>query len=401
MTAINRMMVALTVVGLFVVADAAWAADWPHWRGPNYDGISQEKDLRDTWGDEGPRILWEREIGPAYSSLVCAGGRVFTCGTQGDRQVLFCLDAEKGEEIWKKPFEDGYDDGQGAGTRSTPTIDDGRVFILGALGTLVCVDAKTGEQLWTRKFEGKPKWGYSGSVLIQGDLAILSPGESAGGLCALNKKSGEVVWKCGDDVAGYATPYPFEFNGQSYVCGFLGRSVIIAELKTGKPAWSTPWKTDYNVNAATPIFHDGYLFLSSGYETGCALFKLGADGGKLSAKEVWRSKVLKNKFQTPVLLEGKLYGCDQSSLSCVDFMTGKRQWRERRVKHGTVLAAGGRIVLLTEKGDLRIAQANPKEFKPSAEARVLDGRCWTAPILSDGRLYARNMEKVICVDLRK
>jgi len=400
MKSVNRITVALIGFGMFVAAVPASASDWPNFRGPKHDGISTEKKLKTAWDKAGPKVLWQREIGAAYSSLACVDKRVYTCGTKGGRQVLFCLDAKSGDVIWKKPFEKEYSDGQGDGTRATPTVDDGRVYIFGSHGRLVCLDAKKGKEIWSREFNRKPQWGYSGSVLIQDDLAIVSPGQPDGGLCALNKKTGQPAWSCGDDEAGYATPYPFAFEGKRYVCGFLAHSAIIAELETGKEVWRVPWETDWNVNAAMPIFHEGYLFLSSGYRTGCGLFKLAVDGDKLSAKEVWRSKVLMSKFQTPVLYKGKLYASDQSSLNCVDFLTGERHWRKRRVKHGTVLLADGYLIVLTEKGQLRIAKAGPDGFEPSAKARILKGRCWSVPVLSDGRLYARNMEKVVCLDLK-
>ena len=384
-----------------VVAAAASAGDWPHWRGPNYDGISSERNVRVAWDDAGPRVLWEHEIGSAYSSVTCVGNRVYTCGTREGRQILFCLDAETGKELWSQPIEDEYRESHGDGTRATPTIDEGRIYIFGAHGRLVCYEATTGRQVWARKYDHPPEWGYSGSVLIQGDLAIVSPGRPDGALCALNKKTGEPVWKCGNDEAGYATPYPFTFEGTDYVCGFAANSAIVAELRTGKEVLNIPWKTDWKVNAATPIFHNGHLLLASGYSTGCGLFKLARTSDGLSAEEVWRSQVLLSKFQTPVLYEGELYTSDQSAFKCVDFMTGEQRWVKRGIKHGTVAVADGNIFLLTEAGVLSTGKASPEGFETVAKARILRGRCWTVPVLSGGRLFARNLEKVICVDLRQ
>ncbi len=261
-------------------------------------------------------------------------------------------------------------------------------------------DARTGTPLWQRKYDRVPQWGYSGSVLVQGNLAIVAVGGQDGGLRALDKKSGKEVWKCGSDRdAGYSTPYPFEFEGTNYVCSFLGNTVVIANIKTGREVFSMPWKTDHKVNASTPIFHDGHLFLSTGYNTGCGLYKLRKKGGKLEAREVWRSKVLMNKFQTPVLYKGKLYSYDQKAFHCVDFMTGKQEWRERG-KHGTVVLANGHLLALTDQGKLRVAKASPKGFEPTGESQILDDRCWTVPTLSNGRLYARNQDRIVCVDLR-
>jgi outer membrane protein assembly factor BamB len=208
------------------------------------------------------------------------------------------------------------------------------------------------------------------------------------------------VWTCGDDIAGYATPYPFTFEDTRYVVGFAGTSAIIAEAQTGRLVWQTPWKTDWDVNAATPIYHDGHLFLTSGYKTGSALFKLRKDGDKLAADQVWKTDAMRCKFQTPVLWKGNLYGSDQRSLLCVDFMTGEKRWEQRRVRHGTVVLADGHLLLLTEDGQFQIAKASPTGFEPLGTAEALSDRCWTVPVLHRGRLYARNLSRAVCFDLR-
>ena len=225
-------------------------------------------------------------------------------------------------------------------------------------------------------------------------------GGSDGALVAFDKRTGEVVWRCGDDPAGYATPYPFTFQATRYLVGFTARSAIIAEASTGRLVWRLPWKTDWNVNAAAPIFHDGYLFLSSGYSTGCGLFKLRKQGDRLAGDKVWKSRVLLNKFQSCILHQGKLYASDQKALVCVDFLTGEESWRERRIKHGTLVLADGHLLLLTEQGRLQIAKVSPGGFEPLSTAEILSGRCWTAPVLHRGKLYARNLSRLVCLDLK-
>ncbi len=315
--------------------------------------------------------------------------------------MLFCLDADTGETLWRKAIESEYRDQHGSGTRATPTVDEGRVYILGAHGTLLCLDAETGSEIWTEKFDHAPQWGYAGSVLIEGQLAIATAGKSQGALAAFNKKTGEKVWQCGDDPAGYATPYPFTFEGNRYIVGFTGTSVIIADAQDGRLVWRTPWETSYDVNASAPIFHNGHLFVSSGYRTGAGLFKLRRVGDKLAGEQVWKDKVLMNKFQSCILHEGNLYSSDQKALVCVDFLAGKERWRQHRVKHGTLVLANGHLILLTQDGQLQIAKASPAGFEPLTEAQILSGRCWTVPVLHEGRLYARNLERVVCFDLRK
>lgn len=375
------------------------SADWPNFLGPRYDGKSDEKGLRTTW-TEPLKLVWERKVGSAFSSFACVGDRVYTCGEQDKQQVLYCLDANTGAVVWQKPFEKEYNNEHGDGTRATPTVHDGRVYILGAHGLLLCVDAKTGDEVWRQQFNHQPTWAYSGSVLIDGDLAIASAGKGDGALVAFNKKTGDPAWKCGGDPVGYATPYPFTLNGQRFIVGFMGNAGLIAEAKTGREVWRMPWKTDWEVNAASPIFHDGHLFLTSGYTTGSTLLKLAYEGEKLASTQVWKSDVLMNKFQSCILHDGKLYASDQNSLKCVDFLSGKEHWKKPRIRNGTLVFAEGNLLLLTEGGQLQIAKATPEDFVPLGTADILTGRCWSVSVLNGGRLYARNLDRVVCFDLR-
>lgn len=385
---------------LLAIAAATAQADWPNFRGPNHDGISAESGLKTEWSGAIP-LVWDRQIGSSYSSFACVGDAVYTCGTQGEQQVLFRLDADTGNVVWQVPIEPEFRNSYGDGTRATPTVNDGRVYILGAHGRLLCVNASDGTEVWSRSFSHKPQWGYSGSVLIEGDLAIATGGKSDGSLAAFDKKTGRPVWKCGDDPAGYATPYPFTFEGRRYVVGFTGSSVLIADARTGRQVWRTAWETAWEVNASSPIYHEGHLFLSSGYRTGCGLFKLRTDGDNLAADSVWKSKVLLNKFQSCILLDGKLYGSDQKALKCVDFMTGTEHWRKSRIKHSTLNLAENYLYLLTEKGKLQIAKASPQDFTPVTTADILTGKCWTVSALHRGRLYARNLgSRVVCYNLK-
>ena len=357
------------------------AEEWPHWRGPNHDGISAETGLQVKW-DAVPPTVWQRQVGSAFSAFACVDGKIYTCGEQDGKQVLFCLDAQTGAVLWQKPFEKSYQDPQGGdGTRATPTIDDGRVYIQGGWGRMVCFEAKTGKELWSREFNTKPVWGYSGSILIEGDLAIAAGGDEDGPLVALDKKSGKTIWKCGQAPTGYATPYPFTWEGRRYVAGFLGKSIIIVDVKDGREVWSKPWETSWDVNAATPIFHNGYLFFSTGYRHGSIMLKLKRAGEKLIVDTVWEGKSVRAKFQTPVLYQGHLYTSDEVGLKCVEFASGEQKWSKRGITFGTVVIADGHLFVLTENGELLIAPATPTAFEPTTQVQILSGRCWTVPTL--------------------
>lgn len=388
------------LVGLMTLAmHGTVSADWPNFRGPNHDGISPETGFRKAWTEPIP-IKWERNIGSGFSSFAAVGNRIYTAGTKDEKQTLYCLNADSGEVVWQVPIGPNYPERAGGdGPRATPTVNDGRVYMLGALGAMYCLDAKTGKQVWSHKFVHPPQWGYSGSVLIEGNLAITAGGEDDGSIVAFDKTTGKTVWKTGSEQTAYTTPYPFTFDGTRYIANFTGESAIIVNAKTGKLALRMPWQTDWKVNSSAPIFHDGHLFLTSGYKTGCGLYKLRADAGKLAADEIWRSKVLLNKFQSCILHQGSLYTSDQKALVCVDFMTGKEHWRQRRAKHGTVVLADGHLLVLSQDGELQIAPVTPDGFSPLTKSKILSDRCWSVPVLHKGRMYARDLERVVCLDL--
>jgi len=391
----------VTLVGAFVASGAVFAADWTNYRGPNYDGISSEKGFKKTW-EAPPKVVWEHPVGSAFSSFACVGGKAYTCGTKDAKQVLFCFDANTGKVIWKVAFEKELRERQGGdGTRTTPTVHEGRVYVFGAYGTLLCADAKTGKEIWREEFKNKPHWSYSGSVLIEGDMAIVSPGRSDGSLVALDKKTGKQIWKSGKERAGYSTPYPFTHKGKRYIGSFQAKTFIIVESKTGREVCNIPWETSYSVNASQPIYHDSHMFLSSGYKTGCGLYKLSEKGDALEARLVWRNaKTMLTKFTSCVLKDGHLYAGDQRGLRCVEFASGKECWSDRGLPNATVLIADDHLIVFSEKGKLLTAKVSTKEFKPIAETKVLSGRCWTIPTLSDGRLFVRNLKKAACIDLR-
>lgn len=401
--------IAAAFVAALLVAPAV-AADWPNFRGPGHDGISAETGLKTDWTAPLP-LVWEREVGSGFSGLSVVGDRVYTCGTIDRRQTAVCLNADTGQVVWQTPFDKEFKDGMGGdGPRATPTVHDGRVYVLGAFGRLVCLGADDGRELWSDKFNARPQWGYSGSVLIEGDLAIVSAGKKDGALLALDRRTGRRVWSCGTDVPGYASPYPFTFDNTRYVVGFCGTSAVVAETGSGREVLQIPWKTDYDINAAAPIYHAGHLLLSSGYKTGSALFKLSREGDRLAAARVWGvDKVLMAKFQSAVLLDGFLYASDEHGLRCVNFMTGEAAWKLRRVgdadgeplaKDGTIVAADGFLYYLSERGELMIARASAEGFEPLTRARILDGLCWTVPTIVNGRLYARNLTRVVCFSLK-
>jgi len=389
-------------------ARAAAEFDWPRWRGPDVNGISKESGWSTTWPAEGPKRLWKAQLGIGFSSFAVAGKRVYTMGHRDGKDVVWCLDIDTGRELWKHQYTAELDPRlYEGGPNGTPTLDGDRLFTLGRHGQVFCLDAAHGKVVWKSDLmkdhgltePGQDWWGFSGSPLVEGDLLILNAGTHG---TAFNKKTGKVAWSTGKGANGYASPVPFDAVGRRGVGVFSAKSLGAVDAKTGQELWALPWKTSYEINAADPIFSGGYVFVSSGYRTGGGLFKI--DGAKLT--EIWRSQEMHNQMNPSLLIGDHLYGISgqerhSGDLRCVEFMTGKVKWKEPATGMGSVMAADGNLIALSERGELIIAEAKPDAFKALARGQVLGGRCWTVPVLSHGRIFCRNAKgDCVCLDVR-
>lgn len=378
--------------------------DWPCWMGPDRNGISRETALNFQWDKAGPIKLWQVEVGTGFSCIVVANNRLYTMGNKDDQDTLFCLNAETGDEIWKhtyaSPLNPNYYMG---GPGSSPTVHGKWVYCLSKTGHLFCLDAATGKGKWEKQIHEEfgyqvPGWGFSGSPYIDGDTLLLNAG-SAG--LALNKNDGALVWKSPPGMAGYATPVLFPYRGKKTAAFFTEKTLEIVDFTTGKNLISYEWATSHGVNAADPIFRDEKIFISSGYGKGCTLVDISSGKGV----EIYKSKAMKNMFSSCLYLDGYLYGISGQSgnkapLKCMHFETGKVQWAEKKFKVGSLISAGGKLIVLDGEGDLVIVDPNPKEYKEEARAKILEGTCWTMPVLANSRLFARTGEgDLVCVDL--
>lgn len=394
-------MMLRTVALALLLAASARADDWPQFRGPHRDGQSAETNWLDAWPADGPRVLWKAQVGIGFSSFAVAKGRVYTIGNAEETDTVFCFDADKGQVLWYHPYPSEL----GAkffigGSTSTPTVDGDRVYTISRWGDLFCFDAAGGKIVWSKNIKKEygipePSWGFGGSPIVHGDLLLLNAGEAG---LALEKATGKVVWQSSGEC-GYSTPLPF---GPHYLFT-SGTGYTAVDVKTGKPAWRIKWLTQYGVNAADPVVDGASILISTGYGKGAALFNV--EQGE--PKNVWQSRVLRSQMNPPVLIGGHLYGIDgdsgnKVSLKCVEFATGIEKWSQPLPGMGSVAAAAGKLLVLADGGELSVAPADPKEYKPTARAKILSGKCWTVPVLSNGRLYARNDEgTVVCIDLRK
>jgi outer membrane protein assembly factor BamB len=383
----------ISTLCLVLMTAAAWAADWPFYLGANRDNTSADKDLK-LWSGDSPKVLWKKKVGEGHSCMTVAGNRLYT---QGDGTIS-CLDTETGDFVWRYPPA-----GKGRGeTTATPAIDNGMVFALNNDHTIVCLDAAKGELQWSKKVDDfgvkQGGWALSGSPLVVGDKVIMDLGV----VFVLDKATGKLVWKAGSETAGYASAVVFGRAASKFVTSFNGDGLAIYTAK-GKPVASYPWKTAYGVNAATPIVSADNIFISSGYGRGCTLLKFAR--GKLD--KVWENKEMNNHCQTCVLADGCLYGVhgqqgQKASLKCLNLETGKVLWDEKGLKVGGGLTlADGKLFVMVDEGELLVAAASPKAFKQLARAKILDGQCWTMPMVANGCVYCRSHAgELICVDLR-
>jgi outer membrane protein assembly factor BamB len=390
--------------------------DWPQWLGPNRNGVSAETDLLAKWPDD---LLtsckaWEQPVGTGFSSLAVAAGRAYTLMQDGDDEAVICWDAETGRELWRFRYPAKYVNGQGSGPRSTPAVDGDLVYTVGATGRMYCLKTHPGsaggEVVWSRdlltEFYAKNlSWGVSFSPLVEGKLVYVNPGGPNGqSVAALDKYTGKTVWHALDDPAGYSSPVTATLAGKRQVIFFTAHELAGLSATDGTVYWRYPWKTDYDVNAATPLVAGDYVFVTSGYGHGCGLLKIEADSGGMAAHPVYldgrRNARLRSQFSSPVRYKGHLYGFNETELTCLDFRTGEVCWRQKGYDKGSLLVAGGRLIILGEFGRLALVETNPAGFHEISAVQFTEQKCWTVPALAAGRLYLREPGRVVCLDLR-
>jgi len=385
------------------VASPSMALDWPRWRGPELNGISREKSWTTVWPKEGPKQLWKANVGMGFSSVSVSEGNLYTMGNKDEGDIVYCFDATTGKEVWKhtyaEPLDPRYYEG---GTSCTPTVDDETVYTLSRKGKLFAFAADSGNIRWQQDIAKEhglkiPEWGFAGAPLVEGDLLILNAGTHG---LALKKASGALAWSTSKESSGYATPVPFEDKSGRALAVFGWRTLAAVALKEGKVLWELPWKTEYDVNVADPIITGDGIFVSSGYRKGGALLKLGGE-----PKTVWVSQNMHNQLNSSVLIDQHLYGISGQNghgadLRCVELATAKVSWTEKSAGFGALMAADGKLIVLSEKGELMVCVAKPEKFEPLARAQVLGGKCWTVPVLSNGRIYCRNVQgNLVCLDV--
>jgi outer membrane protein assembly factor BamB len=388
------------------------AADWPNIHGPNRDSHSAETGLNWAWGEAGPPVAWALDVGAGFAGVAVSGGSVFLFHRVGAEEVLTALDPATGKEKWKysartKYVDDfGFDDGP----RCVPVVSGGQVFALGADGDLHAVEAATGKKLWHRNIRADYKapkgyFGVGAGPIVIGDRLLVSVGAKGAGIVAFDPATGKELWKATDDPPGYAAPSVIDLGGKPHAAFLTRGGLVVVEPAAGAVKFSKPWRSrlDASVNAAAPVVRKDEVLLTVSYGAGAVLLK--AQAGEWD--EVWTNdRALSCHYNTPVLVGDYLYGVHGrqegggAQLRCVEWKTGEVKWSVERFGVASLIAVDGGLLAVTE-GELVRFEANPKEFKATARAKVLDGTVRAAPALSDGRLYLRDEKRLVCVKLKR
>jgi outer membrane protein assembly factor BamB len=407
--------IAFVLLTLCLLIGSVGAENWPGWRGSDRTDVSRETGLLKAWPEGGPKKVWLNEkCGVGYSGFAVVDDNLYTMGGYQDDVRLICLDANTGERRWRTVIaESVLENGWGDGPRGTPTVDGDRVYALAGEGTLVCAKADSGDVVWKvdlKQFGGSiPNWGYTESVLVDGDKVICTPGGQEGALLALNKMTGEKIWQSKDftDRADYASVIVAEHAGVRQYIQLTQKTLVGVAADDGRVLWTYPWPGRTAV-VPTPIFREGKVYVASGYGVGCGLVELTQD----SAEEVYENKVMKNHHGGVILVGDHLYGySDGVGWVCQEFATGEQVWSEKNaLGKGAVACADGMLYCVDESGgEVVLVEASPSgwnekgRFKldPQSEFRSPRGKIWTHPTIANGKLYLRDQEIVYCFDVRQ
>lgn len=397
----------------FLLLSAAHADDWPQWRGPSRTDVSGETGLLKQWPEGGPRKLWVfDEAGLGYAGFAVVGDRLYSMGLEDNSAFAFCLNTRDGELVWRTPVAQKYENRWGDGPRSTPTVDGDRVYCMFSRGTLACLRIEDGKVLWQKSmldFGGKiQNWGYTESVLVDGNKVVCTPGGEQGALLALDKMTGETIWQSKNftEPCQYASIIKATIHGVPQYVQLTAQKLVGIAAADGRLIWESDWPGRIAV-IPTPIVKGNRVYISSGYGVGSKLVEVKPDG---STTDIWFNKVMKNHHGGVIEVEGHLYGySDGPGWTCQSLETGEMVWNEKRaLKKGAIGYADGRFYLVEETtGTVVLIDASPEGWQergrfvlsPQTQRRKPSGRVWVHPVIANGQLYLRDQEYIYCFDV--
>jgi len=399
-------------------AESAGSGDWNQWHGPNRDAVCKETGLLKQWPAEGPKLEWElRGLGPGFSSIVITGGKLLTMGNVEGQSILAYSLADR-KLLWKAKVGPASDQ-----PHCTPTVDGDRVYAIGTAGDLVCVSLVDGKELWRksliRDFGAKvPGWNFSESPLVDGDKLVCTPAGDVALMVALNKTSGEVIWKCAPPdpkrtgAVGHASIVVSKGAGVPQYVTLTSGAAIGVSAADGKFLWAYPRIANGTANIPTPVVQGDFVFVSTAYNTGAALLKLAKAGEGIKAEEVYFLNA--NTFQCHhggFLRVGDYifgaHGHNSGNPICIEMATGKVLWSEKQLGKGSgaVLFADGNLYYRYEDDTVALIEANPKSYILKGSFKVpgrpgMGGPGWAHPVIHDGKLYIRHADVLFCYDIK-
>lgn len=404
------------------IAAALWAAltsaaradDWPVFLGPHGSGTSAETGLDLDWPPEGPPVMWRKRLGASYSPPVVAKGRTIAFHRLGNEEVIECLDAATGRSLWDLRYPTRYVDRYqyNGGPRSSPAIDDGRVYTYGAEGVLTCAELATGRMVWQRPLNKELKvpqnfFGVGVPPVIDGQIILLNAGGPDGaGIVGLDKRTGQTVWKATSHGASYSAPVVASIGGRRLAMFLTREGLVALEPETGRVTHEYPFRSPLHesVNAASPVVVGDVVMLSAAYSVGSVALRLAPDGLTV----LWRdTKNLQSHWATAIYHDGCVYGVHgrheaEGEVRCLDFATGRVRWvGPRSMGRATLLMVQGHFLVMGERGDLAVVEVNPDRYVEKRRVHLVDGPTWAPPVLANGLLYVRNETCLVALDLRR
>ena len=406
-----RILTFASALIIATISARAQSFDWPQWRGPDRNGISKETGLLKEWPRSGPPLSWSAAmIGAGYGSVAVVGDRVWVQGMRNRQSVVTSLNRADGKVAWVRIVGPAGENDRGSGPRGTPSVDGDRLYALTENGDLACLRVADGTVVWQRNIlkdfaAQNIGWLISESPLVDGNLVIVTPGGRSNGMVALDKMTGKTVWTAKElgDEAGYASPIVADVQGVRTVMTLTSNAAVGVRVSDGKLMWRYTAVANNTANITTPVYSDNKVFFTSAYGTGGALLGLRASGQEVRAQEIYFTREMQNHHGGVVLVNGYLYGFNNSILTSLEFNTGKMMWRDRSVGKASVTYADGNLYLLSENNVVGLAEATPAGYREKGRFTIADQGLpsWSHPVVSGGQLFIRNQGTLAAYDVRQ
>ena len=408
----------VTLLLLAIQSATLTAADWPQFLGPDRNGISAETGLIDSFPSDGPEVVWRAPLGVGMANVAVADGSVVTLYQDSRHQYVVSLDEKTGKEQWKTDVASAYQNGQGHGPRATPTIRNGMIYVFTGDGVLAALDSKNGKLQWNvntlDELGGKvADYGMSSSPLLVDKTVVVHVGGRTGTVAAFNIADGKLVWQASRGSAGYSSPVLMNLAGAKQIVTIVGAAVLGINPADGNVLWQYDYQTDYDCNTASPVqLSDDRLLISAGENHGSTILQVTRKGYNVGVKAVWeslgKSSVLRAEWQTPALIDGHLFGMDNmgsagpiTNLVCVRVSDGKQVWMKPRFGKSNLTLADGKLFISNMAGELILVKASTDAFVEISRAPILQKQTRQAPVIANGRLYLRDDNEVVCLNVKK